>query len=204
LLALLVACVGSGFILRAYTVRHLPLAQVNGVDVITITADDLAAAQQLLPSVLEDSALGLKLQPLRGREGHRLLAYFIPVDYVMQGMIADTGEQWKLFEHHKTIRMIAEYIVHPFAHLTGGHHHVAGMQHHDPSLHDSPMMKRRVIFLDISADQRRLASPREDFGINIQRTPLFFVDVHLHTAEILRMQDLTGGSGWGSVPTPMF
>jgi protein-S-isoprenylcysteine O-methyltransferase Ste14 len=204
LLALLVACVGSGFMLRAYTVRHLPLAQVDGVDVITIAAADLAAAQQLLPSVLEDAAVGTKLQPLHGREGHRLLAYFIPVDYVMQGMIADTGEQWKLFEHHKTIRMIAEYILHPFAHLTGGHQHVAGMQHHDPSLHDSPMMKRRVIFLDISDDQQRLASPREDFGINVRRTPLFFVDVHLHTAEILHVQDLAAGSGWGSVPTPMF
>jgi protein-S-isoprenylcysteine O-methyltransferase Ste14 len=204
LVGLLVVCAGSGFILRAYTVRHLPLVQVAGADVITITTDDLAAAKQLLPSVLEDSAVAPKLQPLRSRAGHRLLAYFIPIDYVMQGMIADTGAQWKLFEHHKTIRMIAEYILHPFAHLTGGHHHAGAMQHHDPSLHDSPMMKRRIIFLDIAADQRRRVSPDEDFDINVQRTPLFFVDVHLHTGEILRVQDLPGGSGWGSVPTPMF
>jgi hypothetical protein len=185
-------------------VRHLPLAQVADCDVITITVDDLVAAKQLLPSVLEDSAVAPKLQPLRSRAGNRLLVYFIPIDYVMQGMIADTGEQWKLFEHHKTIRMIAEYILHPFAHLTGGHHHAAAMQHHDPSLHDSPMMKRRIIFLDIAADQHRRGSPDEDFDINVRRTPLFFVDVHLHTGEILRVQDLLAGSGWGSVPTPMF
>lgn len=204
LLVLLVVCIGSGFILRAYTVHHLPLTQVANVDVITITTDDLTAARELLPSVLEDSAVASKLQPVRDRAGHRVLAYFIPIDYVMQGMIADTGPEWKLFEHHKTFRMIAEYILHPFAHLTGGHHHMADMAHHDPSLHNSPMMKRRIIFLDISAEQRPLTSPADDFGINVHRTPLFFVDVHLHTAEILNVQDLAGGSGWGNVPTPMF
>jgi hypothetical protein len=144
------------------------------------------------------------MQPVRGRAGHRLLAYFIPVDYVMQGMIADTGPEWKLFQHHKTFRMIAEYILHPFAHLTGGHQHMMNMAHHESSLHNSPIMKRRIIFLDLSEEPRSLRSPADDFGISVQRAPLFFVDVHLHTAEVLRVQDLGGGSGWGKVPTPMF
>ena len=204
LLAILLVCVGSGFILRAYTVHHLPLTQVAGVDAITITTGDLTAARDLLPSVLEDAAVASKVQPLQGRAGHRLLAYFIPIDYVMQGMIADTGPEWKLFRHHKTFRMITEYILHPFAHLTGGHQHMAGMTRHDPSLHNSPMMKRRIIFLDLSEEPHPLRSPADDFGINVQRTPLLFVDVHLHTAEVLKVQDLAGGSGWGNVPTPMF
>ena len=66
------------------------------------------------------------------------------------------------------------------------------------------MMKRRIIFLDLSEEPRPLRSPADDFGINVQRTPLLFVDVHLHTAEVLKVQDLAGGSGWGNVPTPMF
>jgi hypothetical protein len=122
----------------------------------------------------------------------------------MQGMIADTGPEWKLFQHHQTVRMITEYILHPFAHLTAGHQHMAGMAQHDPSLHNSPMMKRRIIFLEIWNDRRPLLSPADDFGINVQRVPLFFVDVHLHTGEVLQVKDLPGGSGWGSVPTPMF
>lgn len=88
--------------------------------------------------------------------------------------------------------------------LTGGHHHMMTMAHHDPSLHNSPMMKRRIIFLDLSGEQRPLTSPADGFGINVRRAPLFFVDVHLHTGEVLRVQDLAGGSGWGKVPTPMF
>jgi len=202
---LLVVVVGGGFILRAYTVHHLPLEQVNGVDVITIAKEDLTAATQLLPSVLQQPAVTSRLKSIENSEGHRLLAYFIPVDYVMQGMIADTGGEWRLFEQHKTIGMITEYILHPFAHLTEAHaHHRPGMQAHNPSMHDSPAMKRRIIFIEVSASSEELASPVDDFDINVARKPLFFVDVHLHTREILQVQDVTSGSGWGTVPTPMF
>ena len=101
-LVLLLVIVGGGFISRAYTVHHLPLEQINHVDVITITKEDLITAKQLLPSVLQDPGIASKLKPLENKEGHRLLAYFIPIDYVMQGMIANTGGEWKLFEQHKT------------------------------------------------------------------------------------------------------
>jgi hypothetical protein len=122
----------------------------------------------------------------------------------MQGMIADTGGEWKLFEHHKTLGMITEYVFHPFAHLTGGHSHHAGMQIHNPSMHNSPAMKRRIIFIEISSNDGELKSPSDDFNINAKRTPIFFVDVHLHTGEILQVKDTPSGSGWGTVPTPMF
>jgi protein-S-isoprenylcysteine O-methyltransferase Ste14 len=204
LLILLFVIVGSGFISRTYTVHHLPLEQVNHIDVITITEEDLITAKQLLPSVLRDPVVASKLKSIENIEGHRLLAYFIPVDYVMQGMIAHTGGEWKLFEQHKTIGMITEYIFHPFAHLTEGHAHHSGMAAHNLSMHNSPAMQRRIIFIEISEEDRVLASPLDDFDINITRTPLFFVDVHLHTGEILKVQDTPGGSGWGTVPTPMF
>ncbi len=205
LVGLLVVIVGTGFALRAYTVHHLPLMKVHGTDVILIAQDDSTKASELVPAVLKDSlvAAGLSLFP----EGvhHRLLAYFMPIDYVMQGMIANTGDEWKLFEHHKTIGMITDYIIHPFAHLTGGHqHHMMEGMKHGPEMYALPMMKRRVIFIDVSDDNRALTSPYDDFNINVQRTPLFFVDVHLHTAEILQVKDTPAGSGWGTVPTPMF
>ena len=203
-LILLVGIVGSGFILRTYTVRHLPLEHVDRIDVLTISKDDLITAKQLLPLTLEDSAIASKLQSIPNDKGHRVLAYFLPVDYVMQGMIANTGEEWKLFERHKTIGMIADYTFHPYAHLTGGHGHNAVMQHHGSSMHASSAMERRIIFMEISASQGELRSIYDDFDINARRTPLFFADINLHTKEILRVQETPGGSGWGSVPTPMF
>jgi isoprenylcysteine carboxyl methyltransferase (ICMT) family protein YpbQ len=204
LVILLIVIVGSGFSLRAYTVRHLPLEQINCVDVITITKEDLTTAKQLLPSILRDSVVASKLQPIENSKDHRLLGYFIPVDYVMQGMIANTGEEWKLFRQHKTIGMITEYILHPFSHLTGGHTHHATMQAHHSNMHNSPAMKRRVIFIEIRTNNGGLTSPFDDFDINVTRAPLFFVDVHIHTGEILQVKDTPAGSGWGTVPTPMF
>ncbi|TSA22096.1 isoprenylcysteine carboxylmethyltransferase family protein, partial [bacterium] len=80
-LGLVIVIVGSGFILRAYTVRHLPFEQVGTVDVITITSDDSITVHELLPAVLGDSVVASKLKPLEGTQHHRLLAYFIPIDY---------------------------------------------------------------------------------------------------------------------------
>jgi len=171
---------------------------------VTPSMSLLSPARQLLPSVLQDPSITSKLKPIENGRGHRLLAYFIPIDYIMQGMIANTGGEWKLFEQHKTLGMITEYIFHPFSHLAGDHSHHAGMQAHHPSMHDSPGMKRRIVFIEISANHAELKSLFDDFNINAKRTPIFFVDVHLHTGEILRVKDAPSGSGWGTVPTPCF
>ena len=80
----------------------------------------------------------------------------------------------------------------------------AAMRIHNLSMHDSPAMKRRIIFIEVFERDHELRSLFDDFDINIVRTPLFFVDVHLHTGEILQIQNTPGGSGWGTVPTPMF
>jgi protein-S-isoprenylcysteine O-methyltransferase Ste14 len=201
---LLVVTVGAGFALRAYTVHHLPLASIDGVDVIGISAEDVEAMRAILPAVLRAPEVSGRLAAAAGREGHRLLAYVVPIDYPMQGMIADTGEEWRLFEQHKTIRMITEYVVHPFAHLTEGHAHGAGVHAAGMSRHDSPAMKRRIIFVDVSSATRPSMSARDDFGIDTRRTPRFFIDVHLHTGEVLQAKDIPSGSGWGTVPTPVF
>ena len=204
LATLLLVIVGAGFALRTYTVHSLPVESIGGIDVLTISESDIAQAKEVLPAVLADSTVAAKLSRGAGEGGRRVLAYFIPIDYVMQGMIANTGDDWKLFEQHKTIGMITEYILHPFSHLTEGHAaHMAGMQH-GPEMYNSPLMKRRIIFVGVSTRNGSTGSPVDDFSINGERTPLFFVDAHLHTNEILRVEDTPSGSGWGTVPTPMF
>jgi len=202
LAALLVISVGAGFLARAYAVRHLPLDSVGPVDVITITPEDLTAARDILPEVLKDPAVAARLGAVRDHPG-RILAYFIPIDYTMQGMIADTGEEWKLFARHATVAMITDYVLHPVAHLAEGHGH-SGAMGHGATMHESPALKRRIIFVDVSEPGRTLESPVDDLGISVARRPLFFADVHLHTGEILAVRDTPPGSGWGTVPTPAF
>jgi len=65
-------------------------------------------------------------------------------------------------------------------------------------------LRRRIIFVAVSARGRTLESPVDDLGIAVTRRPLFFADVHLHTGEVLAIRDTPPGSGWGTVPTPVF
>ena len=206
LLMLIVVFAGGGFLLRAYTVHQLPMEEIKGIDVLTIVPSDIELARELVPALLSDSTVESKLIRSRGDRHVRVLAYFIPIDYVMQGMIADTEGEWKLYEHHKTIAMIVDYIVHPFAHLTGEHAHHGAMatMQHGPEMYALSAMKRRVIFIAVSSDGDERKTHTDDFDINAVRTPLFFADIHLHTAEILQVRDTPSGSGWGTVPTPMF
>ena len=120
-------------------------------------------------------------------------------------MIANTGPEWKLFKHHQTFAMIADYILHPIGHLQGGHmHHGMAMpMHHSPGMYNNPMMRRRIIFLEVHGNHP-LTAPGDDFAINNQRIPRFFADVHLHTNEVLDVRETPHGTGWGTVPTPMF
>ena len=202
-LLLLIVTVGSGFALRIYTVQHLPLEKINKVDVITIMPEDLAKAQKLLPAVLQDSLVSSKLESVSlSHVHHRILAYFIPIDYLMQGMIANTGTKWKLFERHKTIGMITDYIFHPFAHLTGMHTH--RFININNNIYNHPMTKRRIIFIDITDGDKDLTSPFDDFNINVKRTPVFFADINILTEKVLQVRNTPSGSGWGTVPTPMF
>ena len=202
-LALLVLLVGGaaavGFGLRAYTVAHLPLVTIDGVDLISILPNDVPLANSLLQSASQDLQVSRRLQSMQAIQGARTLAYLVPVNYVMQGMIANTGPEWMLFQRHQTLPMITDYIINPLGHLQGGGH----MSHMGPMTHDSPAMKRRIIFIEVQGNQPLRSAPA-DFGINDARVPRFFVDIHLHSNEVLQVQDTPGGTGWGDVPTPMF
>ena len=200
---LLVLLVGGaaavGFVLRAYTVAHLPLETIDGVDVISILPNDVPLADGLLQSAERDPQIAERLRSMQTTQGARTLAYIVPVNYVMQGMIANTGPEWMLFQRHQTLPMITDYIINPKGHLQGSGH----MSHMGPMTHDSPAMKRRIIFVGVQGNQP-LRSAAADFGINDTRVPRFFVDVHLHSNEVLQVQDTPRGTGWGDVPTPMF
>jgi hypothetical protein len=137
----------------------------------------------------------------RMEDNKHYLVYFIPRDYIMQGMIADTGENWKLFEQHRTMGMIADWVFNPFGHLREGHHAMHGSMHHNDAGMDN-MLVRRLIFISIEGVD--VKSPFDLFSINALRVPQFMIDVDVHDARVLDVKELPRGSGWGSVPTPMF
>jgi protein-S-isoprenylcysteine O-methyltransferase Ste14 len=189
------------FLLRAYTVRHLTL-WTGAADeaVLAILPEDGFMMENRMAAVLALDPIHSRMQP-----GKPYLAYFLPRAYIMQGMIADTGGDWKLFEQHRTFGMIADWVFNPFGHLRGGHHgrHAmhTGMAMPGAGGADEAMT-RRLIFIGIEGVP--VTSPSDLFAINAVRKPAFMVDVDVHNLKILEVKDLAPGSGWGTVPTPVF
>jgi len=198
---LLVAlAVGGAFALRAYTIARLPLWSQGRITALSILPGDSIMLEHRMAALVELPEVRSRLEQIFGP----VPVYVISQQYVMQGMIANTGPQWRLYEHHQTLGMIADWIFHPFRHLQGGHM----MMHHDEGGTSATItapggIARRFIFLSIDAPPSR-NTRSFIFGINTARLRQFFADVDMHNLVLLDIQSLGPGTGWGRVPTPMF
>jgi protein-S-isoprenylcysteine O-methyltransferase Ste14 len=190
--------IGGAFALRAYTIARLPLWTNGPVTALAILPGDRDKLDHRMAEVLEMPDIKARLASNPGP----FLVYFMPRDYIMQGMIADTGGQWRLYKRHHSLAMIADWIFHPFRHLEGGH----AMMHHDMG-HGMDAagggMVRRMIFLRVETAGNS-TDPSALFGINARRVPIFAVDVDIHNLVLQDKQDLPPDTGWGRVPTPIF
>jgi protein-S-isoprenylcysteine O-methyltransferase Ste14 len=195
--------IGSVFFLRYYTVKHLPIwtQNLNGsgphVVALALMPDDAQKMEHRMNDILSMQEVRAKLS-----NNGNYLVYFIPADYIMQGMIADTGDEWRLYRRHFTLSRFMDWVLHPFSHLTG-HHHSANMETPDHAPYGTETgVVRRLIFLNVSDGV--ISQPSDFFSINAKRVPQFMVDVDVHNLKLLQGKDLSTETGWGKLPTPMF
>jgi hypothetical protein len=194
---LAIAAIGGAFGLRVYTLDSLPLWSDGPVTTLAILPNDLAVVDHRMRDVLEIPEIKTRL----AGQKDPVLAYVMPIDYVMQGMIADTGGEWQLYKRHHTLAMISDWIFHPFGHLEGGHFAMHGAN--GPMAGGEGSMVRRLIFLRVDVPTGQ-PDPSALFAINARRSPLFLADVDMHTLAVHTVRDLPGDTGWGRVPTPGF
>lgn len=192
-----IATLGGAFLLRHYTVSSLPIWSRQNVTVLPIRADDKTMLEHRMGDILHSDEIRSRLQ-----DGEHYLVYFMPQDYIMQGLIADTGGQWKLYKQHHTISMITDWLIHPFRHLEEGHHamHMSHVEGGSAS-HGNGMM-RRLIFVSIKDVD--VNEPSDVFSISARRIPVMMVDVDVHEVELFDLKMLPVETGWGQVPTPVF
>jgi protein-S-isoprenylcysteine O-methyltransferase Ste14 len=185
--------VGGAFLLRDYTIAHLPLWSELNVAVLPIMPQDEPMLEHRMADILNLEEVKTKLHG-----GESYLVYFMPPNYVMQGLIGDTGGDWQLYKQHHTISMITDFILHPSGHLAGHMHGDASHSEHGME----PATVRRLIFVAISG-----ATPGKKldlFAINAMRTPEFMIDVDVHTLRVVDAKSLPVETAWGKVPTPTF
>ncbi len=197
---LAVSAVGGAVALRSYTVARLPRWSEGAVTALAIVPSDRPMLDHRMASVLEIPEIKARLE----KRAEPTLVYVMPVEYVMQGMIADTGQEWQLYKRDHTFSMIGDWIFHPFRHLESGHAGMhrgtaSGMEGHG----DGDGTLRRMVFVRVEApDGPRV--PADPFAINARRSPLFMADVDFHSLVLREVRDLPAGTGWGRVPTPLF
>ncbi len=214
---LVAVVIGGAFGLRSYTIRHLTLWSEGNVAAVAILPEDGFKMEHRMGDILEMPEVRSRLT-----DDSQYLIYVLPENYIMQGLIADTGGAWKLYKHHHALSMITDWILHPFRHLREGHGtHKAmhagtsGMSHEEHMTRmasaeaESPGAARqgvirRLITLRIENTGRE-KWPYALFAIGARRVPVWIADVEFHELKLISVRDLpSGGTGWGRVPTPTF
>jgi hypothetical protein len=204
--------IGGGAILREITLRSLSFETQGNLTLLSMLPEDNALGARVVSGILKNNG-GLDLA---GDKDY--LGYIMPVDYIMQGMIADTGGEFHLYKKHHTVGMINEWVLHPFQHLRDSPSlHMAQMHHVDPAIarrHHCPIgpkedsgdcnscSYRRVIIVEIKHVDGGHLSGADLFALNTTRIPVSFVDINAGTGEIINAVKVQKPTAWQDVPTP--
>jgi hypothetical protein len=94
--------------------RSLLFESKENLTVEPILPEDSRGAGGILNGIFAAKALN-EVPFLKNNK--RYLGYVMPVDYIMQGMLADTGGHFHLFKKHHTVGLILDWVFHPFDHL---------------------------------------------------------------------------------------
>ena len=194
--AVVFCAIGGAFLLREYTVSHLPLQADANVVALAVMPEDEPMMRHRMPDILKVDEVRTRLNA-----NESYVAYFLPTNYVMQGLIADTGGDWQLYKHHHSIGRFSDWVFHPFGHLGGQQHSVFEPTHHSEHSMAGGSV-RRLIFLKVS--NVAVAEPSDVFAVNAVRTPDFMVDIDVHSLNVLDRKTLPVETAWGRVPTPAF
>jgi len=212
---MVILIMGSGILLREITLASLPLTTGNNLTVVPILPEDSPLAAEAIKGIFTVAKTG-KVPFLKDDKDY--LAYLMPADYVMQGMIADTGGHSHLFKEHHTVGLITNWVLHPFAHLRSSPMaHMAAMmgvdpavarRHHCPVGLDLPDMScdtcfyRRVILVEIDHGQAGHISGSSLLSSGTVRTPVGFIDLDTQTGKIVQIKQVAKDTAWKDVPTP--
>lgn len=212
---MVIMVMGSGILLREITLNSLPLTTENNLTVVSILPEDSPLAGKAINGIVAAAQTG-EVSFLKADKDY--LGYLMPADYVMQGMIADTGGHFHLFKQHHTVALITDWVLHPFAHLRSSPMaHMAAMKGIDPAVarrHHCPLnidradldcgacSYRRVILVEINHGQTQHISGSGLLAGGTVKTPVGFIDLDTKTGQIVQAKPVAKSHAWKDVPTP--
>jgi len=203
--------IGTGFVCRSITLNSLQLKSKDNVTLVSIMPEDNEKETAILNAIQSGGVEFLD-------KGRDYLGYEMPVDYIMQGMIANTGAEHHLYKQHHTVKLIIDWVLHPFEHLRRSPSaHMAKMNHVDPAMarrHHCPLgiddqsmncnncKYRRVVFVEVDSPSINHISGKKLFAFNTKKIPIGFIDINTETLEIISNKRVDSKTAWSGVPTP--
>jgi len=213
--SIIVVVIGSGFLLRFITLHSIGLSTAENITILPVLPEDTDIGKRVLGKITAERG-AKRLEFIDSRKDY--LAYLMPGDYVMQGMIADTGGEFHLHKGHNTFALITDWVLHPFEHLRRppsaqmakmrGVDPVFARRHHCPIGIDEPKLScescpyRRVIFIEIGHEGSYHISSQELLSFDVSRIPVGFIDINTSTGEVVSVKMVGKGTAWKDIPTP--
>ena len=208
---IIIVVIGTGFVLRSVTLSSILFESRDNITLLSILPEDSRLNAAAIEGILKGNAGILE-------SDRDYLGYVMPADYIMQGMIADTGDNFHLYKKHHSIAMITEWVLHPFGHLRASPAlHMAKMhkvdpavarRHHcplgidDPNLDCKTCPYRRVIIVEVAHNSAGRISGRRLFAFNTTRVPVVVIDLNIETGQIVKTTKVKESTAWENVPTP--
>jgi hypothetical protein len=208
-----------GYGLRTLTVAELPVKIEGNIAVVSMLPEDNGFLKEVTRNLGE--AEGKLPNNLKLNQNETYLGYLMPVDYVMQGMIANTGKRWQLYKRHHTLQMISDWVLHPFRHLRQPPMHA---MHHMPPGHTIAMARRhlcplkinssplecnncpyrRVVIVQVHKKKKNPLTKAQLFALSAERTAFAYLDMDIRSGKIIDIARVQGKTAWEEVPTPIF
>jgi uncharacterized membrane protein len=210
-----IVVIGCGFVLREVTLHSLLFEANSNVTLVPILPEDNGLTEKVLAEISRTDSSG-KTAFLR--EDKDYLGYLMPADYIMQGMIANTGDEFHLHKHQHTFALITDWVLNPFEHLRRSPSaYMAKMhtvepamarRHHCPLAINDPAFQcetcpfRRIIFLEIEHKDKMHLSKANLLSFDAIRVPVCFIDINVQTGEVINVKRVEKATAWRDVPTP--
>ena len=211
LLSVTAIVIGTGFVCRSVTINSLRLYSKDNITLVSIMPEDNEKEPVILDAIHYGNIKFLN-------KDNDYLGYEMPVDYIMQGMIANTGGASHLYKQHHTFGLITDWVLHPFEHLRRSPSaQMAKMRQVDPVMarrHHCPLGiynqnmncdncdYRRVIFVKVDNPYNKHISGKELFAFNTKRAPVGFIDIDTKSGEVINIKRVDSKTAWSNVPTP--
>jgi protein-S-isoprenylcysteine O-methyltransferase Ste14 len=212
---IIIAVIGTGLVLRNITLSSISFESKDNLTLVSILPEDDCLKTGVLDGILRSNS-GNSADTLQSDKDY--FGYVMPADYIMQGMIADTGDNFHLYKKHHSIAMITEWVLHPFSHLRASPAmHMAKMHNvdptvarrnhcpigiNDPNLDCKTCPYRRVIIVEAEHNSGKRISGKQMLAFNTRRVPVEVIDLNVQTGQILKVVKVKESTAWENVPTP--